>query len=55
MTPLEERRRDREITEALSRIQRGPCGGWHYTDRRSRRHACPVCLSLGALPARLTA
>ena len=35
----------------LSFIQRGPCGGWHWNEARSRRHFCAACIALGHLVA----
>ena len=45
-----EERRDRDIAQALAHITRGPCGGWHFTENRSRNHFCRACTALGSLP-----
>ncbi len=41
-------------TDLLAHVQRGPCGGWHWTGvtRHHDHHPwrCRACIALGARP-----
>jgi hypothetical protein len=44
--------KEERLERDLSHIERGPCGGWHWTgwNVKHHRHYCRACVALGSLP-----